>query len=170
VARPSDLQLPDLPQVLDGGIPEDLWLPVVKPREPFREMSREPLKLRGEGLLGQLDGTFETLTDPGLLGLIHVGVLVGWVVDRLAVCWPVSVEVVVAVDIGCAGIYLLKMVGWKARPRRLVAARAGKSHWLVPVSKPKTADRRSRRPGGRLSPCAGIRGQKSWTSGGLLSR
>jgi hypothetical protein len=73
VARPSDLQLPDLPQVLDGGIPEHLWLPVVKPREPFREMSREPLKLRGEGLLGQLDGTFETLTDPGLLGLIHVG-------------------------------------------------------------------------------------------------
>ena len=29
-----------------------------------------------------------------------VGVLVGWVVDRLAVCWPVSVDVVVAVDIG----------------------------------------------------------------------
>jgi F0F1-type ATP synthase assembly protein I len=25
-----------------------------------------------------------------------VGVLVGWVVDRLAVCWPVSVDVVVA--------------------------------------------------------------------------
>ena len=67
--------------------------------------------------------------------MIHVGVLVGWVVDRLAVCWPVSVEVVVAVDIGCAGIYLLKMVGWKARPRRLVAARAGKSPWLVTVLK-----------------------------------
>jgi hypothetical protein len=27
-----------------------------------------------------------------------VGVLVGWVVLRLAVCWPVSVDVVVAVD------------------------------------------------------------------------
>jgi F0F1-type ATP synthase assembly protein I len=27
-----------------------------------------------------------------------VGVLVGWIVDRLVVCWPVSVEVVVAVD------------------------------------------------------------------------
>jgi len=28
-----------------------------------------------------------------------VGVLVGWAVLRLAVCWPVSVDVVVAVDI-----------------------------------------------------------------------
>lgn len=28
------------------------------------------------------------------------GVLAGWVVDRLAVCWPVSWDVVVAVDIG----------------------------------------------------------------------
>ena len=27
-----------------------------------------------------------------------VGVLVGWVVDRLVVCWPLSVDVVVAVD------------------------------------------------------------------------
>jgi hypothetical protein len=30
------------------------------------------------------------------------GVLVGWVVDRLVVCWPVVGSVVVAVDIGCA--------------------------------------------------------------------
>ena len=30
------------------------------------------------------------------------GVLLGWVVDRLVVCWPVSVDVVVAVDIACA--------------------------------------------------------------------
>ena len=27
-----------------------------------------------------------------------VGVLVGWIVDRLAVCWPVSVGAVIAVD------------------------------------------------------------------------
>jgi F0F1-type ATP synthase assembly protein I len=27
-----------------------------------------------------------------------VGVVVGWVVDRLAVCWPVLWDVVVAVD------------------------------------------------------------------------
>jgi hypothetical protein len=29
----------------------------------------------------------------------------------------------------------LKVVEWKSRPRRLVAARAGKSHWLAPVLK-----------------------------------
>ncbi len=28
----------------------------------------------------------------------ETGALVGWVVDRLLVCWPVSVDVVVAVD------------------------------------------------------------------------
>ena len=28
------------------------------------------------------------------------GLVVGWVVDRLVVCWPVSWEVVVAVDMG----------------------------------------------------------------------
>jgi hypothetical protein len=42
------------------------------------------------------------------------------------------VEVVVAVDIWVRGISL-RMVGWKARPRRLVAALAGKSHWLAKV-------------------------------------
>ena len=30
------------------------------------------------------------------------GLVLGWIEDRLAVCWPVSVDVVVAVDIGCA--------------------------------------------------------------------
>ncbi len=35
------------------------------------------------------------------LGVVWVmGVLLGWDVDRLAVCWPVSWDVVVAVDIG----------------------------------------------------------------------
>ncbi len=59
-----------------------------------------------------------------------VGVLVGGVVDRLVVCWPVLWDVVVAVDIWVRGVSL-KVVGWKARPRMLVAARAGKSHGLV---------------------------------------
>ena len=36
-----------------------------------------------------------------------VGVLVGWVVVRLVVCWPVSWEVVVAVDMG-----FLWVEGW----------------------------------------------------------
>ena len=35
------------------------------------------------------------------LGVVWVtGVLVGWVVGRFVVCWPVSWDVVVAVDIG----------------------------------------------------------------------
>jgi hypothetical protein len=34
------------------------------------------------------------------LGVVWVtGVLLGWVVDRLAACWPASWDVVVAVDI-----------------------------------------------------------------------
>ncbi len=41
-----------------------------------------------------------------------VGVVVGWVVDRLAVCWPVSVEVVVAVDMGTCGF----LEGWMKGP------------------------------------------------------
>jgi len=61
-----------------------------------------------------------------------VGEFVGWVVDRLVVCGLVSVDVVVAVDIWVRGISL-GVVGWKARPRRLVAAQAGKSHWLVTI-------------------------------------
>jgi hypothetical protein len=69
------------------------------------------------------------------LGVVWVvGLLVGWVVVRRDVCWPVSVDVVVAVDIWVRGISL-KVVRWKARLRRLVAARAGKSHWLVTVLK-----------------------------------
>jgi len=35
------------------------------------------------------------------LGVVCVtGLLLGWDVDRLVVCWPVSWDVVVAVDIG----------------------------------------------------------------------
>jgi hypothetical protein len=35
------------------------------------------------------------------LGVVWVmGLLLGWDVDRLAVCWPVSWDVVIAVDIG----------------------------------------------------------------------
>jgi hypothetical protein len=35
------------------------------------------------------------------LGVVWVmGLLLGWDVDRLVVCWPVSWDVVVAVDIG----------------------------------------------------------------------
>ena len=61
-----------------------------------------------------------------------VGLVVGWLVDRLVVCGLVRGSVVVAVDIWVREISL-KMGGWKARPRRLVAARAGESHWLVTV-------------------------------------
>jgi hypothetical protein len=61
-----------------------------------------------------------------------VAVLVGWVVDRLAVCWPVSWEVVVAVDMGTCGL----LEGWMKGPAaktaaRLVAAQAWKTLWLV---------------------------------------
>ena len=35
--------------------------------------------------------------------VVEVFVLMGWAVVRLAVCWPVSVDVVVSVDIACAG-------------------------------------------------------------------
>ncbi len=45
-----------------------------------------------------------------------------------------SVDVVVAADIWVRGVSL-RVVGWKARLRRLVAAQAGKSHWLVTVLK-----------------------------------
>ena len=48
--------LEELPEVLDGGIPEDLWLAVVEAREAFSEMSREPLEFRGEGLFSEFDG------------------------------------------------------------------------------------------------------------------
>ncbi len=60
-----------------------------------------------------------------------VGLVVGWVVDRLVVCWPVSVDVVVAVDIGTCDL----LEGWMEGPAaqtedRLVAARA----WRIPLA------------------------------------
>ena len=42
----------------------------------------------------------------------RVGVLVGWVVDRLVVRWPVSVDVVVAVDMKRMGL----LEGWMEGP------------------------------------------------------
>jgi len=63
-----------------------------------------------------------------------VGLVVGWLVDRLVVCGLVRGSVVVAVDIWVREISL-KMGGWKARPQRHEAARAWKSHWLAPVLK-----------------------------------
>ena len=67
------------------------------------------------------------------LGVVWVvGLLVGWVVDRLAVCWPVVGSVVVAVDMGTCDL----LEGWMEGPAaktadRLVAARIGKTLWLV---------------------------------------
>ena len=60
-----------------------------------------------------------------------VGVLVGWVVGRLVVCWPVSWDVVIAVDMGTCGF----LEGWMKGPAvktadRLVAARA----WKIPLA------------------------------------
>jgi hypothetical protein len=57
------------------------------------------------------------------------GVVVGGVVVRREVVWPVSV--VVAVDMGTWD--LLRELDWKDRPRSSAAARAGKSHWLATV-------------------------------------
>jgi hypothetical protein len=54
------------------------------------------------------------------LGVVWVmGLLLGWDVDRLVVCWPVSVDVVVAVDIGAWNLLGSSKEG---PPRRLVAA------------------------------------------------
>ena len=63
-----------------------------------------------------------------------VGLLAGWVVGRLVVCWPVVGSVVVAVDISTRD--LLK--GWMEGPAaqtavRLVVRRAGKTPWLVTI-------------------------------------
>ena len=61
-----------------------------------------------------------------------IGMLVGWVVDRLVVCWPVSWDVVVAVDIGTCDLLEGWMEGLAAKiADRLVAARTGKTPWLV---------------------------------------
>jgi hypothetical protein len=46
-------------------------------------MRLEPLKLRGESLLGHLDGSLESLADPGLLRLEDTGVQGDEVVGRL---------------------------------------------------------------------------------------
>jgi hypothetical protein len=43
-----------------------------------------------------------------------VGVLVGWVVDRLAACWPVSWEVVVAVDMKWFPMWFVRGAGAEA--------------------------------------------------------
>ena len=60
--------------------------------------------------------------------------LLGWDVDRLAVCWPVSWDVVVAVDIGTWNL-LGECVERPAAKTadRPVAARAWKRPWLVTV-------------------------------------
>ena len=60
------------------------------------------------------------------------GLVVGWVVVRLTVCWPVVGSVVVAVDIGTCDL----LEGWMEDSAamtagRLVATQAGKSLWLV---------------------------------------
>ena len=61
-----------------------------------------------------------------------VGVLVGWVVVRLVVCWPVSWDVVVAVDIGTCDLLKGWMEGPAAKTADIpVATQAGKSLWLV---------------------------------------
>ena len=60
--------------------------------------------------------------------------MVGWIVDRLVVCWPVSWVAVVAVDIGKCNLLEEWMEGPAAKTvDRLVAAQAWKSPWLVTV-------------------------------------
>jgi len=62
------------------------------------------------------------------LGVVWVmGLLLGWDVDRLVVCWPVSWDVVVAVDIGTWNLLEGWMEGSAAKTAdRPVAARRGK--------------------------------------------
>ncbi|MFM8496758.1 MAG: hypothetical protein ACKOEM_14765 [Planctomycetia bacterium] len=50
-----------------------------------------------------------------------VGVLLGWVVDRLVVCWPVSWDVVVAVDIGTWNL----LEGWVEGPAAKTTGQTG---------------------------------------------
>jgi hypothetical protein len=67
------------------------------------------------------------------LGVVWVtGVLVGWVAVRRELVWPVSWEVVVAVDIGTWNL----REGWMEAPAaeaadRTVAVRVWKSPWPV---------------------------------------
>ena len=67
------------------------------------------------------------------LGVVWVmELLLGWDVDRLVVCWPVSWDVVVAVDIGTWNLLGRWMEDPTAKTAdRLVAARVWKSPWLV---------------------------------------
>jgi hypothetical protein len=69
------------------------------------------------------------------LGVVWVtGLLLGWDVDRLVVCWPVSWDVVVAVDIGTWNLLEDWMEGPTATTAdRPVAALAWKRPWLVTV-------------------------------------
>jgi len=69
------------------------------------------------------------------LGVVWVmGLLLGWDVDRLVVCWPVSWDVVVAVDIGTWNLLEGWMEGSAATTAdRPVAARVWKSPWVVTV-------------------------------------
>jgi hypothetical protein len=65
----------------------------------------------------------------GEVWLAGVFVVVGWVVDRLVVCWSVEGSVVVAVNIGTCGL----LEGWMEGPAaktadRPVVARA----WKIP--------------------------------------
>jgi hypothetical protein len=63
-----------------------------------------------------------------------MGLLLGWDVDRLAVCWPVSWDVVVAVDIGMWNLLGESVEGPTTKTAdRPVAERAWKSPWLVTV-------------------------------------
>ena len=66
------------------------------------------------------------------LGVVWVmGLLLGGV-DRLVVCWPVSWDVVVAVDIGTWNLLGESVEGPAAKTAdRPVAARAWKSPWMV---------------------------------------
>ena len=57
-----------------------------------------------------------------------VGVVVGWDVDRLVACWPVSVDVVVAVDIGCAKSPWVWLVEGPA------AHACGGMDWKIPLA------------------------------------
>ena len=60
------------------------------------------------------------------------GLVVGWVVDRLAVCWPMSWEVVVAVDIGTWNLLGESVEGPATKTAdRPVAARAELGHERV---------------------------------------
>jgi hypothetical protein len=63
-----------------------------------------------------------------------MGLLLGWDVDRLVVCWPVSWDVVVAVDIGTWNLLGESVEGPTTKTAdRLVAALAWKRPWLVTV-------------------------------------